>query len=120
MAVVSSGYGTGCEEHKKNHGVLSVKTTNPSKVLRNSINNNYDRWSSGQTPAPWISTSSPRFVDFMQQRWAPIGAENDPKNLNQNWAPNVRMFLKQILDKQQYQKARDLNLVMNQGGSQWI
>jgi hypothetical protein len=29
------------------------------------------------------------FVTFWGKRWAPIGAENDPKNLNANWPRNV-------------------------------
>lgn len=30
------------------------------------------------------------FVDFWAARWAPVGAENDPKNLNTNWPRNVK------------------------------
>lgn len=30
------------------------------------------------------------FVDFWGARWAPIGAANDPKGLNANWATNVK------------------------------
>jgi peptidoglycan DL-endopeptidase CwlO len=32
------------------------------------------------------------FVAFLGQRWAPLGAENDPNNLNANWVPNVLKF----------------------------
>lgn len=95
-------------------GIRSIDTSNPSNVLRNSVMNNYQRWTSGQTPAPWIQERPLKFVDFMQKRWAPIGAENDPKNLNANWAPNVRYFLKQILGEKKYKEAEKLNLVKNQ------
>lgn len=30
-----------------------------------------------------------QFVQFWAQRWAPVGATNDPANLNANWAHNV-------------------------------
>lgn len=30
------------------------------------------------------------FIAFLASRYAPIGAENDPKNLNANWEHNVR------------------------------
>ena len=30
------------------------------------------------------------FVDFWARRWAPVGADNDPHDLNVNWAANVR------------------------------
>jgi len=29
------------------------------------------------------------FVEFWQQRWAPIGVDNDPHGLNRFWASNV-------------------------------
>ena len=29
------------------------------------------------------------FIAYWSVRWAPIGAANDPKNLNANWAGNV-------------------------------
>ena len=32
------------ENNKRNHGVLSVKTTNPSAVLNESVTNNLDRF----------------------------------------------------------------------------
>jgi hypothetical protein len=86
--------------------VLSVPTSGPaeaSQVLDNSIYNNLVRWQEAGRPG--------KFVDFMQKRWAPIGAKNDPKNLNKNWAPNVREFLKKgPID---YQELEANNLVMN-------
>ena len=88
------------EGNPKNFGVLSVKTTNPGKVLRNSVSNNYQRWATGQQPAPWIKEVPKKFVDFMRRRWAPLkseGATNDPDNLNKNWAPNVRFYIKKKL-----------------------
>lgn len=30
------------------------------------------------------------FVDYWGSRWAPLGVDNDPTNLNANWAKNVR------------------------------
>jgi hypothetical protein len=29
------------------------------------------------------------FVNFFARRWAPVGATNDPTNLNRNWPTNV-------------------------------
>jgi hypothetical protein len=103
-------------------GMMGVRsqTGDPSQILMNSIMNNYDRWTSGKTPAPWIKERPKKFIDFMQKRWAPIGAENDPRNLNANWAPGVRKILKQMLGQDEYKKWQDMNLVMtNQGTSQW-
>lgn len=101
------------ENNPSNFGVLSVNTENPGKVLGNSITNNLNRWTNDQTPSPWIDEKPKKFVDFMQKRWAPIGAENDPDHLNENWAPNVRRYLKKKLGEQEYQKWQNLNLVKN-------
>lgn len=102
------------ENNPRNLGVLSVKTKNPGKVLGQSVNNNLERWSAGKTPAPWIDEKPKKFVDFMQRRWAPIGAENDPDNLNANWAPNVRAYLKKKLTEEQYKEWERQNIVKNQ------
>lgn len=38
----------------------------------------------------WIKEDHPReFVNYMGSKWAPVGATNDPTNLNQNWPNNV-------------------------------
>jgi len=43
----------------------------------------------------WVAAGSKGdFLDYLQQHYAPIGAKNDPKNLNRNWGPNVRAYLK--------------------------
>jgi hypothetical protein len=31
-------------------------------------------------------------VDFWAKRWAPVGAANDPHDLNVNWPVNVKKF----------------------------
>ena len=35
------------------------------------------------------ANDAPGFVAFWGQRWAPIGAQNDPNGLNRNWVLNV-------------------------------
>ena len=88
------------------YGVRSIPTSSPEeadKILENSIKNNYIRWMQAGSPG--------KFVDFMQQRWAPIGAENDPRNLNMNWAPNVRGALQGQLGPEKYGNWERMNLV---------
>ena len=94
-----------------NFGVRSMKTSEPGKVLKTSVNNNFKRWQGGKQPAPWIKEKPKKFVDFMQRRWAPIGAENDPDGLNKFWAGNVRSILRQLLGDEQYGEWERLNLV---------
>jgi hypothetical protein len=44
------------------------------------------------------SDKSKPFEEFMAARWAPVGAGNDPTNLNANWAKNVTKFKSGFLD----------------------
>ena len=44
-------------------------------------------------PGMGIEPSFEDFVAFLGSRWAPVGAENDPTNLNANWVPNVLAHL---------------------------
>ena len=79
------------------YGVRSVKVKSKEeaqRILDNSVRNNRLRWEKAGKPG--------KFVDFMGKRWAPIGAENDPKGLNVNWARNVREALKKRLTKEEY------------------
>lgn len=48
----------------------------------------------------------------MANRWAPVGAKNDPTNLNKNWPGNVRDKLRKNPEVD-YQFFKDLNLVQS-------
>lgn len=37
------------------------------------------------------------FVEFLGGRWAPVGVENDPTNLNGHWVPNVKKLWRQAI-----------------------
>lgn len=36
------------------------------------------------------------FIEYLGNRWAPIGAENDPEGLNVNWIPNVTSLFEKL------------------------
>jgi hypothetical protein len=36
------------------------------------------------------------FIAFLGSRWAPVGAANDPTNLNSNWVRNVQALNGQV------------------------
>lgn len=96
------------EGNPRNHGVLSVPTNNSadaSRVLDNSVYNNFVRWDQSGRPG--------KFIDFIQQRWAPIGVSNDPHNLNKNWSGNVRKAL-QSNPAVDYETLKANNIAMNQ------
>jgi hypothetical protein len=41
---------------------------------------------------------SPQFIAKFAARWAPIGAKNDPKNLNSNWVRNVTTWYSEFVE----------------------
>ena len=70
-------------ENSKVHpyGVIpKYKHTTPEKACKNTIRHalkDYKRKEEG-------------FINFLSLRYAPIGANNDPKGLNKNWVKNVK------------------------------
>lgn len=64
-----------------------------------SIIKNRQRYENNKNNQPQFND----FVDFMGNRWAPPNVANDPTNLNQNWAKNVKKF------KSKYMGNYDLN-----------
>ena len=57
---------------------LSIRNTTYRYVLR------FKEW-----PVDTQGRLSEAFTKFMAARWAPVGTENDPTNLNQHWPRNV-------------------------------
>lgn len=49
------------------------------------------RWHTGEL-AKGKKEDYPTFIHYFADKWAPIGAENDPNNLNQYWLPNFQKF----------------------------
>lgn len=79
-------------EGNPNYGVLSIPCKTEAKcrqICINSIKNNLKRYEK--------SDKSIDFISFMAKRWAPVGAKNDPKNLNANWIRNTTFHYERIL-----------------------
>jgi len=111
------------ENNKRNYGILSETTSSPADAyekMKASVVNNYIRWMSGMQPAPWIKKKPKKYVDFMQSRYAPIGAENDPDNLNVNWAPNVRSYIKKSLNPEQWRDLENMNFVQAKKNTHFV
>ena len=69
------------------YGIRSVRCTSDTSCRQQSertVRNTYQRWLNAGRPG--------YFLSFLAARYAPIGAENDPKNLNAHWLKNVRFF----------------------------
>lgn len=76
----------------KEYGILHprVKPTYRSQAgwCAATVQKNYDRWKKGGCKG--------EFVVFLGNRYCPVGADNDPDNLNKNWVPNVRYHVNRI------------------------
>lgn len=78
----------GKAENSKSHpyGIMAhYKHTTPRQACINTINHALRDWKA--------EGSRGDFLEYLQKRYAPIGAENDPNNLNKNWLKNVRYYL---------------------------
>ena len=56
----------------------------------------HDPWT--QEPTPKCLVVTKEFIEYVAQTWAPIGANNDPTNLNANWVTNVKKIYAQLMD----------------------
>lgn len=75
---------------KKPFGILSVECNSYEEcrqICLNTVRNNKKRY------AEYGHKTHDSFIEFLASRYAPIGAGNDPRNLNKNWVKNVRAFL---------------------------
>ena len=75
-------------------GVLSVSAPTyeeQARVAAISIRNNIGRYESatGSSAIDDLGRLTQAFTEFMANRWAPVGAENDPTSLNRYWPRNV-------------------------------
>lgn len=65
------------------YGILAkYKNTTPRQACLNTIAHAYRDWD-----------GKGDFIEFLGNRYAPIGVANDPTNLNKNWIKNVKYFL---------------------------
>ena len=72
-------------ENSKAHpyGILThYKHTTPRQACINTIEHARRDWN-----------GKGDFIEFLGNRYCPIGAKNDPKGLNKNWVKNVKYFL---------------------------
>lgn len=73
------------------YGIRSVSYDTPAEARRicfNTVRNNRKRY------ADYGHKTHDTYLNFLASRYAPIGAGNDPKNLNRHWLKNVKFFLK--------------------------
>ena len=73
------------------YGIRSVPYDTPEEARRicfNTVRNNRRRY------AEYGHKTFDTYLEFLASRYAPVGASNDPRNLNANWLKNVKYFLK--------------------------
>ena len=75
----------------KEFGVLNPKANDLDKQAgwaAATIVKNYNRWQQ--------AGGDGNFIDYLSKVYCPIGAENDPTNLNVNWSKNVKSWYNQL------------------------
>lgn len=73
-------------------GVMAAKGTDLEEQARWAIVTfikNIQRWEKTKNDGTVES-----YINFLGNRWAPIGAENDPNDSNRFWIPNVKQLYK--------------------------
>lgn len=76
---------------KHPYGILTkYKHTTPLQACRNTVAHKWRDYSA----LPSKTRQSKRFLEYLQERYAPINAKNDPNGLNRNWVKNVNYWLK--------------------------
>lgn len=76
----------------REYGILHprVKPTYRSQAgwCAATVQKNWDRWVA--------AGSKGDFIDFLGNRYCPVGADNDPTGLNKHWKKNVRFYVARI------------------------
>ena len=76
----------------KEYGILHprVKPTYRSQAgwCAATVQKNYDLWTNAGKPG--------RFIVYLGKKYCPVGADNDPDNLNRHWIKNVTHFTQQF------------------------
>lgn len=69
------------------YGILAkYKHTTPRQACINTIKHAWRDWESGK------DVRGHGYLEFLRDRYCPIGAKNDPGGLNKHWLRNVRAF----------------------------
>ena len=71
------------------YGIVSIDTKGDEEYARkicfNTVRNNKVRFMN--------QTKYKCYIEFLGSRYAPVGAKNDPTNLNKNWVKNLKYYL---------------------------
>lgn len=73
-------------EGNSNYGILAhYKHTSYRQACKNTVRHVFAEYQASDTKEP--------FIDYLANKYAPIGASNDPTGLNVNWKGNVLCYL---------------------------
>ena len=77
-------------EGNPNYGILSIPCNSEAQCRKYCINTIYNTLVKYRSTR---CTPGESDIDCLARRYAPIGAANDPNNLNKNWKKNVLFYL---------------------------
>lgn len=80
----------GGDKTKHPYGILTrYKVTTPRQACINTVSHYWRDYSK----LPIQTRQRKRFLEYAQERYAPLQAKNDPTGLNANWQRNVNYYL---------------------------
>lgn len=80
-------------EGNPNYGIISIKCDSEAQCRQYCKNTVYNTLVKYRKTRCKDGESD---LDCLARRYAPIGAENDPNNLNKNWKKNVKFYLEKL------------------------
>jgi len=91
-----------CEQGRKGleFGVMAAKDTDlrtQAEWTMATLIKDTKRWYTNNLANGKSKSDYPSFISYFADKWSPVGASNDPTNLNKNWLPNFQKFYKQFL-----------------------
>lgn len=78
------------------YGIRSVRfdgVDEAKRICENTVRNNIKRYEKKFNK----SAETLDFIDFLGDKYCPVGADNDPKGVNKNWKKNVTYWYKKLL-----------------------
>lgn len=104
LSQVADQYGLAPEQRALLYAIRRQENGGPGREM-GVLNSEAERYAGNhskslQTQAQWAAGTIKKRYDGdlvgFGKRWAPVGAKNDPKNLNKNWVPGVQKFMQQL------------------------
>lgn len=96
ITIHETGHGTSkaIREYNNPGGMMNPKTNWSTLIRYNSLEQGLD--ATARTISRLMNKGGLKTIEQLGAVYAPIGAANDPSNLNRHWAPSVKKFINEM------------------------